>query len=206
MNAFYEHHKGSIKFAYRCFDRLLLNGLIQPFQQPERVLGFFNTYRDGRRVTRQTLAEIAGVRSSMPESASLAGSADATARQHLSAMQKRLLAMLQPRTVATAGRLSDRPRFIALRAEVAGRLYSLLLLPGAATGWLLAPALLLSGRALRQPDLLPPCRRRAVRRALAGHEPNHRTTPKDHSHLWPETHSCDRTTEAHVIEFAANRS
>jgi hypothetical protein len=59
MNAFYEHHKNSIEFGYRCFDRLLLNGLIQPFQQPERVLGFFNTYRDGKRVTRQTLTEIA---------------------------------------------------------------------------------------------------------------------------------------------------
>jgi hypothetical protein len=23
------------------FDRILLNGLIQPFQQPERVVGFF---------------------------------------------------------------------------------------------------------------------------------------------------------------------
>src|SRR5256885_836244 len=45
MNAFYEHHKDSIEFGYRCFDRLLLNGLIQPFQQPERVVGFFNTYR-----------------------------------------------------------------------------------------------------------------------------------------------------------------
>src|ERR1700738_752421 len=59
MNAFYEHHKSSIEFGYRCFDRILLNGLIQPFQQPERVLGFFNTYRDGRRVTRRTLTEIA---------------------------------------------------------------------------------------------------------------------------------------------------
>ena len=59
MNAFYEHHKDSIQFGYRCFDRLLLNGLIQPFQQPERVLGFFNTYRDGKRVTRRTLTEIA---------------------------------------------------------------------------------------------------------------------------------------------------
>lgn len=59
MNAFVEHHKNSIQFAYRCFDRLLLNGLIQPFQQPERVLGFFNTYRDGKRVTRRTLTEIA---------------------------------------------------------------------------------------------------------------------------------------------------
>jgi hypothetical protein len=42
MNAFYEHHKSSIEFVYRCFDRILLNGRIQPFQQPERVLGFFN--------------------------------------------------------------------------------------------------------------------------------------------------------------------
>ena len=45
MNAFYEHHKNSIRFGYRCFDRILLNGLIQPFQQPERVVGFFSTYR-----------------------------------------------------------------------------------------------------------------------------------------------------------------
>ena len=59
MNAFVEHHKNSIQFGYRCFDRLLLNGLIQPFQQPERVLGFFNTYREGKRVTRKTLTEIA---------------------------------------------------------------------------------------------------------------------------------------------------
>jgi hypothetical protein len=59
MNAFYEHHKRSIEFGYRCFDRILLNGLIQPFQQPERLLGFFNTYRDGKRVIRRTLTEIA---------------------------------------------------------------------------------------------------------------------------------------------------
>jgi hypothetical protein len=59
MNAFVEHHHNSIQFGYRCFDRLLLNGLIQPFQPPERVLGFFNTYREGKRVTRRTLTEIA---------------------------------------------------------------------------------------------------------------------------------------------------
>jgi hypothetical protein len=45
MNSFYEHHRDSICWHYRCFDRILLNGLIQPFQQPERVVGFFNTYR-----------------------------------------------------------------------------------------------------------------------------------------------------------------
>ncbi len=59
MNAFFEHHKDNIQFGYRCFDRILLNGLIQPFQQPERVLGFFNTYREGKRVTKRTLTEIA---------------------------------------------------------------------------------------------------------------------------------------------------
>jgi hypothetical protein len=59
MNAFYEHHKNSIQFGYRCFDRLLLNGLIQPFQQPERVLGFFNAYREGKRVTKKVLTKIA---------------------------------------------------------------------------------------------------------------------------------------------------
>lgn len=59
MNAFFEHHEHSIRFHYRCFDRLLLNGLIQPFQQPERVIGFFNTYRDGKRVTKNELGDIA---------------------------------------------------------------------------------------------------------------------------------------------------
>ncbi len=55
MNTFYEHHKSSINLAYRCFDRILLNGLIQPFQQPERVIGFFNAYRNAERVTRNCL-------------------------------------------------------------------------------------------------------------------------------------------------------
>jgi hypothetical protein len=36
-----------------------LNGLIQPFQQPERVIGFFNAYRQGERVTRNRLRDIA---------------------------------------------------------------------------------------------------------------------------------------------------
>ena len=56
MNSFYEHHKDSINWHYRCFDRILLNGSIQPFQQPERVVGFFNTYRQLYPVTRETLA------------------------------------------------------------------------------------------------------------------------------------------------------
>jgi len=59
MNAFYEHHKDSIQFGYRCFDRMLLNAAIQPFRQPERVLSFFNTYREGTRVTKRVLTQIA---------------------------------------------------------------------------------------------------------------------------------------------------
>jgi hypothetical protein len=59
MNSFYEHHSDSIDWHYRCFDRVLLNGLIQPFQQPERVVGFFNTYRQLYPVTRYTLRSIA---------------------------------------------------------------------------------------------------------------------------------------------------
>jgi DNA-binding transcriptional ArsR family regulator len=59
MNAFHEHHKDSIRFGYRCFDRLLLNGLIQPFQQPERVIGFFNSYRQQYPVSRDVLHEVA---------------------------------------------------------------------------------------------------------------------------------------------------
>ena len=59
MNSFYEHHRDSIDWHYRCFDRILLNGLIQPFQQPERVVGFFNSYRQLYPVTRYTLRSIA---------------------------------------------------------------------------------------------------------------------------------------------------
>jgi hypothetical protein len=60
MNAFYQHHKDNISFHYRCFDRVILNACIQPFQQPERVVGFFSTYRNVYPVTRNYLRDIAG--------------------------------------------------------------------------------------------------------------------------------------------------
>lgn len=59
MNAFYQHHQSHIKFHYRCFDRILLHAAIQPFQQPERVVGFFNAYRRLYPVTRKVLRDIA---------------------------------------------------------------------------------------------------------------------------------------------------
>jgi hypothetical protein len=57
-NSFFTHHKDIIHL-HCCFDRILLNGLIQPFQQRGRVVGFFNTYRQIYPVTRSTRA-IAG--------------------------------------------------------------------------------------------------------------------------------------------------
>ena len=59
MNTFYEHHQDSIRFAYRCFDRILLNGLMQSFQRPERVVGFFTTYRQLYPVSKPVLKDIA---------------------------------------------------------------------------------------------------------------------------------------------------
>ena len=59
MNAFYEHHKDNIRFAYRCFDRILLHAAIQPFQQEQRAVGFFWTYRQIYPVSRQLLRDIA---------------------------------------------------------------------------------------------------------------------------------------------------
>jgi hypothetical protein len=59
VNAFCAHHQRNIRFGYRCFDRILLNGLIQPFQQPERAVGFFSAYRDQYPVSRDVLTDIA---------------------------------------------------------------------------------------------------------------------------------------------------
>ena len=59
MNAFFEHHKDSIRFRYRCFDRILLHGCIQSFLDGARTLGFFWTYRRIFPVSRDVLRDIA---------------------------------------------------------------------------------------------------------------------------------------------------
>ena len=59
LNAFYEHPQDSIRFHYRGFDRKLLHATLQPFQQPERVMGFFGSYRQIYPVSRQVLRDIA---------------------------------------------------------------------------------------------------------------------------------------------------
>jgi hypothetical protein len=59
MNAFFKHHQDSIRFSYRCFDRLLLNGCIQHFLDGARALGFFWVYRKIYPVSRKVLRDIA---------------------------------------------------------------------------------------------------------------------------------------------------
>lgn len=41
MNRFVEHHRHSIAFGYSCFDRIILNGIIQPLQNGWNVKRFF---------------------------------------------------------------------------------------------------------------------------------------------------------------------
>jgi hypothetical protein len=51
MNAFIEHHQPAIRSHYSCFDRILLNGVIQVLQNPACVVGFLKEKRQADRVT-----------------------------------------------------------------------------------------------------------------------------------------------------------
>ena len=47
MNRFVEHHRESIQFEYSCFDRILLNAVVQPLQQPALSVGYLDRSRQG---------------------------------------------------------------------------------------------------------------------------------------------------------------
>src|SRR3954454_10648443 len=51
MNAFIENHQPAIRLDYACFDRILLNGVIQVLQNPACVVGFLKEKRQAARVT-----------------------------------------------------------------------------------------------------------------------------------------------------------
>lgn len=51
MNAFVAHHQDSIRFSYSCFDRMLLNAIIQVLQQPASVAGFLKNMRQAAALT-----------------------------------------------------------------------------------------------------------------------------------------------------------
>jgi hypothetical protein len=52
VNPFIEHHQQSIRFQYSCFDRMLLNAVVQPMQQPARIVGFLDKSRQVPSITK----------------------------------------------------------------------------------------------------------------------------------------------------------
>jgi hypothetical protein len=58
VNRFVEHHRDSIRFEYSCFDRILLNAIIQPLQQPAIIVGFLERYRQVPAITKAYLRQI----------------------------------------------------------------------------------------------------------------------------------------------------
>ena len=45
VNPFVEHHQQSIRFQYSCFDRMLLNAVVQPMQRPAPLVGYLDKCR-----------------------------------------------------------------------------------------------------------------------------------------------------------------
>ena len=58
MNPFVEHHRLSIRFQYSCFDRMLLNAVVQPMQQPAMIVGFLDKYRKVPSITKAYFREV----------------------------------------------------------------------------------------------------------------------------------------------------
>ena len=52
VNPFVEHHQQSIRFQYSCFDRMLLNAVVQPMQQPAMIVGFLDKCRQVPSITK----------------------------------------------------------------------------------------------------------------------------------------------------------
>jgi len=52
VNPFVEHHQQSIRFQYSCFDRMLLNAVVQPMQQPAMIVGFLEKCRQVPSITK----------------------------------------------------------------------------------------------------------------------------------------------------------
>src|SRR5215469_15014791 len=52
VNPFVEHHQPSIRFQYSCFDRMLLNAVVQPMQRPALIVGFLDKWRQVPSITK----------------------------------------------------------------------------------------------------------------------------------------------------------
>jgi hypothetical protein len=58
VNPFVEHHRQSVRFQYSCFDRMLLNAVVQPMQQPAMIVGFLDKCRHVPSITRAYFREV----------------------------------------------------------------------------------------------------------------------------------------------------
>ena len=58
MNPFVEHHQQSIRFQYSCFDRMLLNAVVQTMQQPAMIVGFLDKYRHVQSISKAYFGQV----------------------------------------------------------------------------------------------------------------------------------------------------
>ena len=58
MNPFVEHHRRSIRLQYSCFDRMLLNAVVQPMQRPALIVGFLDKRKHVPSITRAYFRQV----------------------------------------------------------------------------------------------------------------------------------------------------
>jgi len=47
VNPFVKHHRQGIRLQYSCFDRMLLNAVVQPMQRPALIVGLLDKCKVG---------------------------------------------------------------------------------------------------------------------------------------------------------------
>jgi hypothetical protein len=58
VNPFIEHHQQSIRFQYSCFDRMLLNAVVQPMQRPALIVGYLDKCKHVPSITRSYFRQV----------------------------------------------------------------------------------------------------------------------------------------------------
>jgi len=58
VNPFVEHHQQSIRFQYSCFDRMLLNAVVQPMQRPALIVGYLDKCKHVPSITKTYFRQV----------------------------------------------------------------------------------------------------------------------------------------------------
>jgi hypothetical protein len=58
VNPFIEHHCRSIRLQYSCFDRMLLNAVVQPMQRPALIVGFLDKCKHVPSISRSYFRQV----------------------------------------------------------------------------------------------------------------------------------------------------